>query len=314
MNPKNSSWCDFFAVNRLSEISCVFSSHRLTDDEGMWSLRSILPHPPPVISHLSGQREALLWFWPLCHWNLGVFFFFFFWPGLARLCHCSLLLPSLCCKWEASSKLFGDKLQSGSRWGQIWGGDGIYGTACRVGISVRLYKTGASKHTYLTSNVALEFKSGSFSTEVKLYHNSVKNEVRFCFHKESLTYPSSSQTGQQITVKEIYQWTLQYISHIIHLTLSGFWHFTLRQQEKPCITLWTGSTWLQLFLSLKLSIPDTANCAAVSAAALAHRSCVTLEGSSRRGVMLANLYNSLNDQFKRQTFSNNLFLANPRIN
>lgn len=77
LNPKNSSQCDFFAVNRLPEISCMFSTHRLTDDEGMWSLHSILPHPPPVISHLSGQREALLWFWPLCHWNLGVIF-----PGL----------------------------------------------------------------------------------------------------------------------------------------------------------------------------------------------------------------------------------------
>ena len=293
---------------------CVF----ITPTNWWWGYVICPQHPssPPArhLSSLWAERSSAL-ILAIVPLEFGsFFFFFFFWPGLARLCHCSLLLPSLCCKWEASSKLFGDKLQSGSRWGQIWGGDGIYGTACRVGISVRLYKTGASKHTYLTSNVALEFKSGSFSTEVKLYHNSVKNEVRFCFHKESLTYPSSSQTGQQITVKEIYQWTLQYISHIIHLTLSGFWHFTLRQQEKPCITLWTGSTWLQLFLSLKLSIPDTANCAAVSAAALAHRSCVTLEGSSRRGVMLANLYNSLNDQFKRQTFSNNLFLANPRIN
>ena len=162
LNPKNSSQCDFFAVNRLPEISCMFSTHRLTDDEGMWSLCSILPHPPPVISHLSERSSALIL--AIVPLEFGSYFS---WSGLAWLCHCSLLLPSLRCKWEASSKLFGDKLQSGSHWGQIWRGDGIYGMACRVGISVRLYKTEASKHTNLTSNVALEFKSGSFSTEVK---------------------------------------------------------------------------------------------------------------------------------------------------
>lgn len=123
------------------------------------------PSSPPArhLSSLRAERSSAL-ILAIVPLEFGSYFS---WSGLAWLCHCSLLLPSLCCKWEASSKLFGDKLQSGAHCAQIWGGDGIYGMACRVGISVTLYKTEASKHTYLTSNVALEFKSGSFSTEVK---------------------------------------------------------------------------------------------------------------------------------------------------
>lgn len=47
-----------------------------------WSWRYVIflqrPSSPtpswPDISQLSGQRGALLWFWSLCHWNLGVIF------------------------------------------------------------------------------------------------------------------------------------------------------------------------------------------------------------------------------------------------
>lgn len=123
-------------INRLSEISCILSSHWLTEDKGMWSLCSILPRPLSQLDifHLSGQTEALLWFWSLCHWNLGVIF-----PGRHWIGSVTALS---CCQTSAANERppqssleinFGQDL---SQRGQIWGGEGIYGMACQVGISV----------------------------------------------------------------------------------------------------------------------------------------------------------------------------------
>lgn len=154
LNTKKPSSHDFPAINRLSKNCCIYSSHRPTDNEGMWSLSSFLPHSRVRLTSLiSLVREELccelLWFWPLCHWNLGVIFPGQDWLGsVTALCNCQASKVNERPPW---SSLEINLSQNITGPGQIWEGDGIYGMACQVGISVSLYKSEASSVTYLSS-------------------------------------------------------------------------------------------------------------------------------------------------------------------
>lgn len=94
----------------------VFFFITLTDEEGMRALCSILPHPQsqPNISIISlrAERSAAL-ILAIVPLEFGSCFS---WSGSARLCHCSLLLPSIWGKRKASLKLVGDKLLPESHW------------------------------------------------------------------------------------------------------------------------------------------------------------------------------------------------------
>lgn len=141
-----------------------FSTHKVSAHEGMLAISMQHPSPPfePVwrLSSLWTEWREPLWFCPLCPLEFNSYLS---WSGLTCLCHYSPLLPSL---WWTRGLLRGAseiKLQWGFHraWqSQIWGEDGIYGMACQVGISARLYRTKASHATYLTQRQTLpEFKN-----------------------------------------------------------------------------------------------------------------------------------------------------------
>lgn len=60
LNPKRSPSCDSLHSTGCQKPVTFFSTHWLTDDEGMWSLCSILPHPlsQPGISVISPGRDC----------------------------------------------------------------------------------------------------------------------------------------------------------------------------------------------------------------------------------------------------------------
>lgn len=168
----------------------------------MLSLRSIPLHPlsPSDVSHLSGQSTEPLWFCLLCQWNSVVIY-----PGLDWLVSVTTL-P--CCQVPAvnerpPSRCFGDKTSAGisqSLASQIWGEDGIYGMACQVGISVRLYKTKASHATYLTLHQTLpRVQERQTASEVTLNHNVCQEVKCGCASKDksaALSWTKQKPTGK----------------------------------------------------------------------------------------------------------------------
>lgn len=188
----------------------------------MLSLCSIPLHPlsPSNVSHLSGQNGEPLWFCPLCQWNSGVIY-----PGLDWLVSVTTL-P--CCQLSAvnerpPSRCLGDKTSaeiSQSLTSQIWGEDGIYGMACQVGNSARLYRSRASHATCLTPRQTLpRVQEHRTVSEMTLNHK-VCQEVKCASMDRSpaLSWTKQKPNGKN-PLKKSELMVSQYDINKIHLEL-----------------------------------------------------------------------------------------------